>query len=112
MCSSGEVEDIEHMVMRCEAHARHRNKLLERVVFDPDVSQSDRLDVLLGKSTGATKTDTEIDAAVKRFLKKAWRGRKWFVANKQDPRPQRHVVGGVLTRRWTELFLHQTMRRE
>ncbi len=79
MCSSGEVEDIEHMVMRCDAHARHRNKLLERVAFDPDVSQSDRLDVLLGKSTGATETDTEIDAAVKRFLKKAWRGRKWLV---------------------------------
>ena len=79
MCSSGEVEDIEHMVMHCAAHARHRNKLLERVSFDPAVSQSDRLDVLLGKSTGVAKTDAEIDAAVKRFLKKAWRGRKWLV---------------------------------
>ena len=59
--------------------APHRNKLLERVSFDPAVSQSDRLDVLLGKSTGVAKTDADIDAAVKRFLKKAWRGRKWLV---------------------------------
>jgi hypothetical protein len=50
------------------------------VSFDYDcTSSTDKLDVLLGKSTGVSKTDDTIDMAVKRFLKKAWRSRKWLV---------------------------------
>ena len=52
--------------------------MLESAKFGPE-SQSDRLDVLLGKSTGTSKTDDSTDVAVKRFLKKAWRARKWLV---------------------------------
>jgi len=80
MCKSGSIEDIEHLVMVCEAHSRHRSKMLESVNFGPECqTQSDRLDVLLGKSTGVSKTDDRIDMAVKRFLRKAWRTRKWLV---------------------------------
>lgn len=80
MCSSGSIEDIEHLVMSCEAYSRHRSKMLESVDFGTECqTQSDRLDVLLGKSTGVSKTDDRTDMAVKRFLKKAWRERKWLV---------------------------------
>jgi hypothetical protein len=80
MCNSGSIEDIEHLVMDCEAHSRHRSKMLESVDFGTECqTQSDRLDVLLGKSTGTSKTDDRIDMAVKRFLRKAWRARKWLV---------------------------------
>ena len=80
MCTSGSIEDIEHLIMNCEAYSRHRLKMLQSVRFGPECqTQSDRLDVLLGKSTGASKVDDRIDIAVKRFLKKAWRTRKWLV---------------------------------
>jgi hypothetical protein len=80
MCSSGSIEDIEHLVMNCDAYSRQRSKMLESVDFGPECqTQSDRLDVLLGKSTGVSKTDDTTDMAVKRFLKKAWRARKWLV---------------------------------
>ena len=47
MCSSGSIEDIEHLVM----HSQQRSKMLESVDFGPEChTQSDRLDVLLGKS--------------------------------------------------------------
>jgi predicted secreted protein len=80
MCGSGSIEDIEHLVMACGAYSRHRSKMLESVDFGAECqSQSDRLDILLGKSTGVSKTDDRTDIAVKRFLKKAWRARKWLV---------------------------------
>ena len=80
MCDSGSIEDIEHFVMDCEAYSQWRSKMLESVEFGLEgQTQSDRLDVLLGKSTGTSKTDDRIDVAVKRFLKKAWRARKWLV---------------------------------
>ena len=80
MCDSGDVEDLDHFVMDCAAYSKQRSKMLESVEFGPDCqTQSDRLDVLLGKSTGVSKTDDRIDLAVKRFLKKAWRARKWLV---------------------------------
>jgi hypothetical protein len=80
MCTSGSIEDIEHLIMNCDAHSRHRNKMFQSVEFKTECqTQSDRLDVLLGKSTGTSKADDRIDIAVKRFLKKAWRARKWLV---------------------------------
>ena len=80
MCNSGRIEDIEHFVMDCKAYSQWRSKMLENVKFGPESqTQSDRLDVLLGKSTGTSKTDDRTDMAVKRFLKKAWRARKWLV---------------------------------
>jgi hypothetical protein len=80
MCNSGRIEDTEHFVMDCKAYSQWRFKMLENVKFGPESqTQSDRLDVLLGKSTGTSKTDDRTDMAVKRFLKKAWRARKWLV---------------------------------
>jgi hypothetical protein len=80
MCNSGNIEDIEHFVLECEAYSKQRSKMLENVHFGSSCqTESDRLDVLLGKSTGTSKTDDTIDMAVKRFLKKAWRARKWLV---------------------------------
>lgn len=80
MCNSGNIEDIEHFIIDCEAYSQQRAKMLKSVEFGPEcLTQSDRLDVLLGKSTGSSKTDDRIDMAVKRFLKKAWRARKWLV---------------------------------
>jgi hypothetical protein len=80
MCTSGNIETIEHLVMDCTAHSRPRSKLMSLASFGPDcTSSADKLDVLLGKSTGLSKTDDIIDMAVKRFLKKAWRSRKWLV---------------------------------
>ena len=77
MCDSGCVEDIEHLIMSCEAYSQPRLKMLAIVGFDPECrSQSDKLDILLGKSTGNSGVDDSIDIAVKRFLKKAWRARK------------------------------------
>ena len=66
--------------MTCEAYSRHRFKMLESVNFGPECqSQSDRLDSLPGKSTGVSRIDDRTDIAVQRFLKKAWRARKWLV---------------------------------
>jgi hypothetical protein len=79
MCSSGEVEDIDHLIMSCEAHAKHRIKMLKHVSLDSSLSRSEKVDILLGKCTGVPKTNTKIDRAIKRFLKKAWRNRKWLV---------------------------------
>jgi hypothetical protein len=80
MCSSGSIEDIEHLVMDCDAYSQQRSKMLESIDYGPGCqTQSDRLDMLLGKSTGVSKTDDRTDVAVKRFLKKAWRARKWLV---------------------------------
>ena len=80
MCNSGSIEDIEHFICDCEAYAQPRAKMLESVHFTPEcLTRSDRLDVILGRSTGSSKTDDKIDMAVKRFLKKAWRTRKWLV---------------------------------
>lgn len=82
MCDSGNIEDIEHFIMDCEAYSVSRSKMLGKFLFDPGcVSQNDKLDVILGKSTGCSVRDDVIDMAVKRFLKKAWRTRKWLVVD-------------------------------
>ena len=64
MCSSASIEDIEHLVMTCEAYSRHRSKMLESVDYGPECkTQNDRLDILLGKSMGVSKTDDRTDMA-------------------------------------------------
>jgi hypothetical protein len=80
MCDCGHIEDIAHIVMDCAAYEVPRAKMLENAPpgFD-GLPHSDKLDVLLGRSAGTSKTDDRTDAAVKRFLKKAWRARKWLV---------------------------------
>jgi len=79
MCTSGEVETISHFVVGCEAYGQHRAKMQESIQAGlrgkPLV---EALDMLLGKSTGTVAVDECVDRAVKRFLKKAWRDRKWL----------------------------------
>ena len=79
MCTSGEVETISNFVVRCEAYGQHRAKLQESIQAGlrgkPLV---EALDMLLGKSTGTAVVDECVDRAVKGFLKKAWRDRKWL----------------------------------
>jgi len=51
MCSNGSIEDIEHFAMDCDAYSQQRSKILESVDFGPEYhTESDRLDLLLGKS--------------------------------------------------------------
>ena len=94
LCQTGEVEDLAHLVTSCPAHARHRDKL--HAVVDAALSRATlttgahvcrniaalepepQLDLLMGKSIGDAHADARIDSAMKRFLKKAWRGRKWL----------------------------------
>jgi hypothetical protein len=80
MCVSGCIEDIAHFMLECSAYATPRAKMLEGAPpgFDK-LTQPGKLDVLLGKSAGTSKIDDRTDAGVKRFLKKAWRARKWLV---------------------------------
>ena len=57
-------------------------KALQSAGVAPLREQSDenQLDILLGKTTGVAMADRCIDQGVTRFLKKAWRGRKWLTA--------------------------------
>jgi hypothetical protein len=88
LCGLGE-EDTRHLILDCPTHAAHRAKMIERVEkalqsagVAPLREQSDenQLDILLGKTTGVAMADRCIDQGVTRFLKKAWRGRKWLTA--------------------------------
>ena len=80
MCVSGCIEDIPHFVLDCSAYVTMRTKMLESAPpgFE-GLSHAGKLDALLGKSAGTSKIDDRTDAAAKRFLKKAWRTRKWLV---------------------------------
>jgi hypothetical protein len=85
MCHEG-AEDICHIMLDCAAYGRHRDAMMRCVrepvalAMGPDaldqMASVDKLDMLLGKSTGNAAADKYIDRVVKRFLKKAWRGRK------------------------------------
>ena len=92
LCRTGEMEDMTRLLLVCPAHANHRQKLLSAVNTSlTQISQhygvnaslaacsaDDKVDLLLGGSTGLARADARIDLAVKRFLKKVWRGRKWL----------------------------------
>jgi len=89
LCSMGTVETTDHLLLVCPTHDRHRKKMLAGVEAAlasagrpelagmPEVEQAD---TLLGKSTGAVCPDDTINRHVTRFLKKAWRGRKWLTS--------------------------------
>ena len=80
MCNKGTIEDLDHFILDCEAYSKPRTKLTELSLLDPFcLNPEDRLDFLLGRSTGSEETDTLIDLTFKRFLKKAWRIRIWLV---------------------------------
>ena len=93
LCSRGELEDVTHLLLKCAAHDKYRTKMLGAVnralsaAFEgdsSDLSDANRADLLLGKSTGDLDTDTTIDRVVTRFLKKAWRVRKGLTSKLND----------------------------
>ena len=90
LCDSPEPEDISHLLLDCAGHARHREKMLRAVEHElalagtaslNSMPHAEQVDVLLGKSTGIAMTDVAINRGVVRYLKKAWRGRKWLTAS-------------------------------
>lgn len=83
MLCGTEPETIQHLLVTCPAHARHRDSLVARVyegaggawVDYESLSPNDQCDLLLGRSTGVAVLDDKIDRLVKRFVRKAWAGR-------------------------------------
>ena len=74
MCNIGSIEDLEHFFLSCEAYSKPRTKLRDLIFLDPlCLYPEDRLDFLLGRSTGSEESDSLVDLSIKRFLKKAWR---------------------------------------
>ena len=89
LCGQG-MEDARHLLLSCSAHANQRARMvggvdrgLEMADIAPlsEQSEVDQLDLLLGKTTGLLEADDRISRCVARFLKKAWRSRKWLTAS-------------------------------
>lgn len=90
LCVQSECEDLNHLLLACPTHDRHRVKMVTAAAgamalhcgadFD-GLSPADQVDTLLGKSTGNVHADDRISQLVARFLKKAWRGRKWLTTS-------------------------------
>ena len=93
LCEGEEREDLQHLLLACPTHSRARARMdevvtkalserceLEFHTMCPD----DQVDMLLGKSTGNVHVDDRIDQVVTRFLKKAWRTRKWLTTSIND----------------------------
>ena len=81
LCDEGVVESISHFVLHCKAHLDHRLKFFRSLedFLNLDLLDDDsKLALLLGASTGDASADQRIDFLVKRYLKKAWRKRKWL----------------------------------
>jgi hypothetical protein len=84
-CNNGQVEDVEHFIMRCPSYDTPRGvmlsdarKALDRSPADLTasvfgaMSKEDQSHVLLGKRFGDPTAENRIDRSVKRFLRKAW----------------------------------------
>ena len=93
LCGEGAVEDVQHLLLTCSSHERHRVKMVAGVEAalasagkEPLGKQcvSEQTDILLGRSTGEAKADGKINNNVTRFLKKAWRDRKWLTVSLND----------------------------
>jgi hypothetical protein len=90
MCDAGTPEDITHLLLTCPSHVRHRAKMLSGVetalAFSGQPALAElpvcgQADILLGQSTGVVSADCDINNNVIRFLKKAWRERKWLTSS-------------------------------
>ena len=89
MCKSGK-EDIEHVLLSCQAYSQHREKLFTSVGRSYSRGNSgasileqgtDRvIEVLLGANAGCKRTEDEVDRATKRFLRKVWKARRGVTA--------------------------------
>ena len=84
MCSDGSIEDVQHFIIGCPAYEVKRTQLLDRVgyLFDrargsgsvpfSNLTETDKLHVILGKKFGSRKIEEQVDRVVKRFLSKCW----------------------------------------
>jgi hypothetical protein len=84
MCDSGQTENQEHILLECSAYAGLRARMATQVngafgtgvdVFGLGDTEM-LLQLLLGRSVDCKVVEIDVDHAVKRFLKKAWRKRK------------------------------------
>ena len=90
MCDSGEIEDISHVFLSCQAYSKHRVKLFRAVKSSfargndgSDIlvkGQDKLLEILLGAPAGCKLTEDEVDVATKRFLRKVWKSRRAVTA--------------------------------
>ena len=86
LCDSGEVEDVEHILLHCPAHQHHRSKMMASVaaVYATanngaefvDSGEETQVRVLLGARAGSKAAEDVIDVQVKRFLVKVWKKRR------------------------------------
>ena len=89
MCRQGE-EDIEHVLLTCQAYSKQRKKLLISVGRSYSRGNSGAnileagaermIEVLLGARAGCKRTEDEVDRATERFLRKAWKTRRAVTA--------------------------------
>ena len=82
LCDGGESEDLHHFLLVCPALQKHRDKMeaavAKSLVDFQSLEPADQIDTLLGKSSGDVCADDKVNRLVTRFLKKAWRTRKWL----------------------------------
>ena len=87
MCENGETETIEHLMLKCPAYAVHRTRLMDKMGeayamgTGRDIrgaSEEEVMRVALGGRVGSSVAEDNIDHAVKRYLKTAWRTRRWL----------------------------------
>ena len=84
-CGSGNVEDVHHFIMECPRYEAKRAGLMTRVRLIlshadgtltagafADMDTLAQCEVVLGKRIGDPVAEDRIDAAVKRYLTKAW----------------------------------------
>jgi len=81
LCDEGKIENMSHFILTCEANQKHRISLfsaLGQFLKTEDLDEASAMELLLGASTSSAYADDRIDFLFKRFLKKAWRTRKWL----------------------------------
>jgi exonuclease III len=95
MCDSGDVEDEEHFLMKCKAYERHRERMMEKVAeaysvgnggqggFE-ELGDEEKMKILLGQQVGGKAPEDNIDHAMKRYVKRAWRARKRVTRKVED----------------------------
>ena len=95
MCESGRVEDIKHFLLECEAYRRHRDRMMTKAGDHLPDDAEGRVVKLLGARCNAKAAEDNLDHAVKRFLKKAWRVRKRLTKKLNEELGRRDMVGKV-----------------
>jgi hypothetical protein len=95
MCDSGQEENVQHVLLECEAYRKHRDRMMaiagDRLPTDP----TERVAMLLGSRCNSKTQEDNLDHAVQRFLKKAWRVRKRLTKTLNEELGRRDMIGDV-----------------